>query len=68
MKREMRSNKKKVKKSKNKPKEKKKERKKKQSKHHLFDFGHLISTSANFDFGPISFFLSANEMKGLFTL
>ena len=31
--------------------QKKKERKKKQSKHHLFDFGQLISTSANFDFG-----------------
>ena len=30
---------------------KRKERKKKQSKHHLFDFGQLISTSANFDFG-----------------
>ena len=36
---------------KTKQKKKKKERKQKQSKHYLFDFGQLISTSANFDFG-----------------
>ena len=46
MMREMSENKKKVKESKNKAKEKK-EREKKQSKHHLFDFGRLISTSDN---------------------
>ena len=68
MKREMSKNKKKVKKSKNEEKGKK-ERKKKQSKHHLFDFGQLISTSANFDFGqfrlrPIS--TSANSISANF--
>ena len=56
MKREMSKNKKKVKKSKKtKQKKRKKERMKKQSKHHLFDFGKLISTSANFDFGQFRF-------------
>ena len=56
MKREMSKDKKKVKKS--------KEREKKQSKHHLFDFGQLISTSANFDFGQFS--TSANFDFGQF--
>ena len=43
MKREMRKNKKEVKKSEKVKEKKRKERKKKQSKHHLFDFGQLIS-------------------------
>ena len=56
MKREMSKNKKKVEKSTRQSKRKrKKERKKKQNKHHLFDFGQLISTSANFDFGQFDF-------------
>ena len=38
---------------KHKSKEKKRKRKKKQSKHHLFDFGQLITTSANYDFGQL---------------